>query len=72
VKTGIYKHYKGKLYKVLMVATHSETREELVIYEPLYITNGPQVYARPKSMFLEETTNANGETVARFEFKCLI
>lgn len=36
VKLGRYQHYKGKEYKVLGVAKHSETLEELTVYEALY------------------------------------
>ena len=35
-KGDIVRHFKGKYYKVLAIAVHTETRELFVIYEALY------------------------------------
>ncbi len=49
---GIYKHYKGDLYIVEDIATHSETLEKMVIYRALYGDN--KLWVRPYDMFIEE------------------
>lgn len=62
---GKYRHYKNKEYRVLHLATHSETGEELVIYQALYGEMG--IWARPLEMFLE-TINVDGEEKLRFSY----
>lgn len=62
---GIYKHYKGNKYKVLGIAKHSETLEEMVVYQALYGEMG--IWVRPLYMWSEEVL-ANGKTVLRFEY----
>ena len=49
---GLYKHYKGHRYKILGLARHSETLEELVIYQAEY--GEKLIWVRPLGMFLED------------------
>lgn len=41
------------LYEIIGVALHSETREQMMVYRPLYGDGG--MYVRPLGMFLSET-----------------
>ena len=61
---GVYEHYKGNRYKVLAIARHSETLEELVVYQALYGTY--DLWVRPLIMFCE-TVSINGVTQKRFK-----
>ena len=59
-----YSHYKGNDYRILQIATHSETHERLVIYQDC---NSPEkIWARPESMFFEKV-EFEGKMVDRFK-----
>ena len=46
-----YRHFKGKLYYVHNIVTHTETEEVLVSYQALYPPYG--MFVRPLDMFME-------------------
>lgn len=64
MESGRYRHYKGNDYIVIGVARHSETEEELVVYQQDYGEKG--LWVRPKQMFLESVT-VDGKQVPRFQ-----
>lgn len=63
IEPGIYRHFKGNLYRVIQIVRHSETLEELVLYQALYGEKG--LWVRPKEMFLE-TVKKDGKIIPRF------
>lgn len=64
IEGAVYRHFKGKKYRVLGVAKHSETLEELVIYQSM--DEDKMLWARPKKMFCSKVT-VDGEEKERFE-----
>ena len=59
-----YKHFKGNIYRVLHIAKHSETLEDMIVYQAMYGERG--IWVRPKTMF-EETIERDGKVIRRFE-----
>ena len=67
IKSGqIWQHFKGGKYQIIAVAKHSETLEDLVIYEALYDNVTSKCWARPLADFLG-TKNIEGKEVQRFK-----
>ncbi|MBP9771637.1 MAG: DUF1653 domain-containing protein [Candidatus Pacebacteria bacterium] len=61
---GFYKHYKGEVYRVVGSATHSETLEEMVVYEA---QTDKKLWVRPLAMFLEDV-EVEEKKMKRFEY----
>ena len=49
IRPGRYRHFKGKEYRVLYTARHSETLEPMVVYQALYGERG--IWVRPAAMW---------------------
>lgn len=62
---GLYRHYKGQMYQLLAIATHSESQEKLAVYQCLY--GEFQIWVRPLEMFTE-TISIEGKSCPRFAF----
>lgn len=58
----IYKHYKGNVYKIIALGKHSETEEDMIVYQNV---DKGDIWVRPKSMWNEEVL-VDGKKVLRF------
>jgi len=65
LKTGKYRHFKGNLYELVGIATHSETLEPMVVYRALYGAKG--LWVRPASMWTE-IVERDGYHGPRFQY----
>ena len=65
ISLGVYRHYKGNYYKVIGFAKHSETMEDMVIYQAIYGERG--IWVRPLFMW-SELVEVDSKTVQRFEY----
>lgn len=66
INYGLYKHYKGSVYRVIGIAAHTENPQRLVIYHKANETNNKILWARPEGMFLDDVL-VNGALVPRFK-----
>lgn len=62
---AIYRHFRGQTYRIHGVVRHSETLEEMVLYEALYENELGKMWVRPIAMFFEAVEH-EGKMVPRF------
>ena len=65
IQIGKYRHFKGNEYRVLGMARHSETLEEMVVYQALYGEHG--IWVRPAHMWSEQV-DRDGYCGPRFTY----
>ena len=63
LKPGVYRHFKGNLYRLITMARHSETLEEMVVYQALYGEGG--FWVRPAAIW-DEIVEKEDYTGPRF------
>lgn len=69
IPLGVYQHYKNReLYLVRGTVRHTETEEDMVLYQACYTSKGNpgnNLFVRPLAMFTENVEH-QGATVPRF------
>ncbi len=60
-----YRHYKGDLYEVVLLALHSNDEEWMVVYKPLYESPDAPFFTRPLRQW-REVVEWEGQSVERF------
>ncbi len=61
----LYRHYKGDLYRIVLLAEHSNDDEWMVVYEPMYENPDAPYFTRPLREWLD-TVEWEGKTSTRF------
>ena len=65
---GLYRHFKGNMYKVIGVANDSETLEKIVVY--VSMKDETTLWTRPLEMFLSEVDrNKYPEVEQKYRFE---
>ena len=70
VAPGLYRHYKGGVYRVIRTALHSETLETLVVYQAVACGT---LWVRPLALFLsqvrrEDDSYGNRQMIERYQW----
>lgn len=64
----VFRHYKGDLYRVVLLAEHSNDNEWIVVYEAMYANPDAPYFTRPLREWGEEV-EWEGKRTKRFSFK---
>ena len=62
----LFRHYKGDLYRIVLLAEHSNDDEWMVVYEPIYENPDAPYFTRPLREWNEEV-EWEGEKKVRFK-----
>ncbi len=64
-----YRHFKGHIIETILIAKHSETLENMVVYKHL---GTDELWVRPEKMFLEDddvSSRADNTTGQKHRFE---
>jgi hypothetical protein len=72
MKNRVYQHYKGNLYVIKEIANCANQGKDIVIYAPIYLTNGIHTVWYLDFEEFDKFVEYEGRKVKRFEYKGML
>lgn len=65
----VFRHFKGNYYFIENISTDSETKEDVIVYRPLYPRNDSMLWTRPAKMFFEEIDRTRKDNITGQKYR---
>ena len=65
----VFRHFKGNYYFIESISTDSETKEDVIVYRPLYPRDDSMLWTRPAKMFFEEIDQTRKDNITGQKYR---
>ncbi len=61
----VFRHFKGNYYYIENISMDSETKEDIIVYKPLYEREDSMLWTRPAKVFFEEIDQNRKDNITK-------